>query len=330
MKNFVRSALLLTALSCPFVSFAGTTDCSNPCDITCDETSCGGKFNVGADYLYWKTKQDDLTAFFIDQSTNINNDTITLNNPRFSHESGFRVYAGYEFPCTEWQVEAIYTYAPGKGHYKHLVAGEKYNIDFFNISKLSGHWTSVLSYLDLEAARTIHCGDYFDIRPHMGVRLLWGDQRQFIDGLLVPDNDGVTTDLFDLERNKQKYHGYGIEGGLWTEWHVWCNVSFVGHFGGSIISLKERNHNSYISRLSDGSGSSIDTDTTVVKNRLDTYTPSLDAYLGIKYHANFCSVDVNAKLGWESHLWFDLGRVTLIDTGNLGMHGLTAGLDVSF
>lgn len=335
MKNFVRHSILLGATLGVFASTALTANCYSPClPSSCEWSACDGRFTLGADYLYWQTEQDGLPSIetgFVSQEEPFIFSHLKDKDPSFKYESGFRVYAGYALPCDQWELGAVYTYIPGKASVSHsIIAGEQAIDSLY--TEFQGKWSSTFSYLDIDLARTLKFGECFALRPHMGFRAMWGDQKWHDHNILQEPLFNVDVEVVNTvpEFDKQKYEGYGVEGGLWAEWNVFCNFSVIGHFGGSVLYTKNSYHTHLIYGLLQQDGQLGIFNEYFTKKSSWSATPSLDYFLGLRYADCFCDWDFSAHIGWESHVWFDLGNVTLLDEGNFTTQGLTVGLDVSF
>ncbi len=351
MKKIGFIATLLGALVGGFSSTAAFADC-NPCcaPSCCELTFCGGKFKVGADWLYGKAQQDGLLIGEIE--TNVLTTTPTTADghhirPKFDYENGFRVYGGFELPCDQWELGAAYVYTPGKGSTGfhtpaiNLPVGTTQTVEgFINtgetlLSGLSGSWKSNLNQVDLEFSRTIKCGECFKLRPHIGARAAWGNQKYHVAStLLVPITIDLVTEDFPLgtttqyDHYKQKFQGYGVEGGLWAEYNLSCGLSVVGHVGGSVLYSKFNTHH----RIEEATVTpttttllSVDTD----HDTIWTAIPTVEYFAGLQYADNMCDYDFSIHVGYAQQVFFDLNRMTRQD-GNYSFQGLVLGADVAF
>lgn len=337
MKNFVRNTLLLGAVLGASASAAHAACCPPTCEpYCCDDSLCGGQFTIGGEYLYWRTDQKNIVSYVTQRSINDRNSEEGVPQQNFWHvfdpdtkfESGYRVYAGYEFPCCQWEIGASYTYIPGKADL-HLVREDGFQPIIWTFDEIDGKWNSTFSYFDLDLARNLAFGECFTLRPHMGFRAIWGDQKWrdtnvFAYPYIYDPNINTAP-----ECNKQEYQGYGVEGGLWAEWNVACNFSVVGHFGGSIVYNRSTHKNTFVFGHLDETGVT-PADVTITRKTVYQAIPSVDYFLGLRYASCFCDWEISAHAGWESHVWFDLGNVFLFEKGNFSTQGLTAGLEVGF
>lgn len=346
MRNLFMPLLLLGAFFgvSPILQADLDNCCSEePCSyLDCCQTPkerC--KFSGGIDYLYWKSQQDGLlgatTGLPLPPITQLK----TLIHPDFIFESGYRLYAGFTMPCCDWEFTASYTNCPGRGNYKHISApctvtdanDQCFNIDSNLYSEFSGHWDSSFSYMDLDISQPFCLGKCFTLCPHAGFRAMWGNQKQKIDYTLLEPilNQKETAIVANSERvkSKQDHSGYGVEAGFWIESKLFCNISVIGHFGGSLL------YGSFTNKLIDVLGlETIDTFYTfsrdITQQHIHKAIPSADYFLGLQYEANYCGYPFELHAGWESHVWFDLGNILLVGAENYTTQGLTLGLDVQF
>lgn len=327
MKNFVRNALLLSAVAGVSASAPSAADCCYPTQPCCNEWGVSdGKFTLGADYLYWQSKQDNLDII----STTVTDGTTTRttdHHPNFKYESGYRVYANYQLPCDQWDIGASYTYVPTNAGAGNYTATTALSIGDGLFSAFDGKWNSTFQYADVEMARTLKFGESFRLRPHAGFRAAWGDQKVHFNGTFADPNVDFGNATNVATSLKQTFNAYGIEAGLWSEYVMFGNFSVVGHFGGSILYNEIKNKGSAVYSIVDVAGTNVVANDYASEN-VDTILPSLDYFLGVRWQDNFCDWDFSVHAGWEAHVWFDLGN--LYDRGNFTTQGLTAGLDVSF
>lgn len=337
MKKFAFTTLLLGALLGGFTTSASADDCCYQTPSYCDDTSlCYGKFTVNGDWLYWKVEQESL--YYADLLTNLSSANVPNSTydkaltPNFHYTNGFRVGIGYELPGDEWKFGVVYTYIPGHGKSNNTTENSTQSIsqDFSDdlASTYKTKWNLNFSYLDIDLARSISCGESFRLSPHIGFRGAWMNQKFHSSSILSTSTARSTN--YGYGKVEETLNGYGIEGGLWGEWNIGFNFSFVGHVGGSILysKFKGKFDTTQVNVAADG------TETTPIdqSNRfpITTSTPSVDYFVGLQYAANLCNFDVSAHIGWEQHIFFNMLNQVVNPEGNLSAQGLTLGLAVGF
>lgn len=338
-----RMALFLGLLGMALGSFSSSANADYCAYDPCEWSSCDGKFIFGADWLYWKMEQSNMNIATLSESV-LNSEGIptatalTELHPKHEFHNGFRVNAGYAMPCNGWELNVSYFNLPS--HAKKSAVAE-ISPDFplsipefiiFNTADFPGllpgtffsaldlKWDSNLQNVDVDIARTITFGECFKLRPHIGFRTTWMDQKyRFVAA-------DFTDDLLTTGKLSEKFNGYGVEGGVWASWEIGAGFSVVGHVGGSILYTKYRLHSTTLITV-------IETDeiafTLTEKDDLFLGLPSLDYFLGLQYTSNFCDTELSAYVGWEQHAWFDANQLARAG-GNLYTQGLTLGVGVAF
>ena len=313
-----------------------------------------GRFSIGADWLYWKASEDGLNySTFKNTATTIPGTTLTANSnsiqrPDFLWESGYKVYAGYELPCYEWEIDIIYTHAPHYIATSALIANSApiatppvQNIlllpTFLFTSPIAGavsttvvgstiaaEWKLDFDYIDFDLGHTLCLSDYLSLSPHIGVRYLWMKQRFEI---AYTGTDSGSAFVYATQMQERAW-GTGIEGGLWTNWQVGSNFSIIGHLGGSILYGNYK-LNSGLAVKSTRAGV-ITNVAEALSERICTSIPMVDYFIGVQYGLCLGDIEFNFNIGWEQHVVFNANRFTLSDTGDLSLQGLTLGGGFNF
>lgn len=325
-------------------------DCCNA------NSCCDGKFVVGAEWLYWRVEEDNLNAGLIqdvvddpiiDDYTSVTHKFNSNIEPKFNWDSGYRLYAGYEF-CDCWELDVIYTYLPSSAsttRYENIdtsltgqgifINGEQYPIlnggiiDSNKISHLNSYhakWSINTNCIDVDLTKTVCFGECLRLRPHVGFRAFWFDQKYRVDASFVqPVNRAGPSEQSRFINGdlKQTFNGYGVEGGLWADYEIGCGLSIVGHIGGAILYSKST-VKQYVETIL-----STDLTTNDYHSTSKIGTPMLDTFLGLQYADCICDMMFFGRVGWEQHVAFDVNRLAT-GHGNISGQGLTLGLGVGF
>lgn len=337
---------LLGVILCGMTAPLAAADCCYPCRNDCCEWSfCDGKIKLGADWLYWKVTEDNLNLGTVQtQSGGATSPSVTnIHSLRQkqcgNYDSGYRVNLGYELPCDCWEVNVAYTYMPAnsKGATVNLSGPASVIVpnvvDFpfasiftesgFVATSLSSKWNLTSNYIDVDIARTVCFGECLKIRPHIGFRAAWFDQNLRVSALSAIPGSPVT----DVEAVlKERFKGYGVEGGLWAEYNVGCGLSIVGHFGGSVLYSKFNMNTNATGNLVSPVAANLGT--IQACDSFCSATPTVDYFVGFQYADCMCDMLFSAHVGWEQRIWFDVNRIAR--DGNMGTQGLTLGLEVGF
>lgn len=281
--------------------------------------------------------------------------------PEKQWTSGFRVCAGYYVPCSNWEIGLSFAYLPSQNNnLRHSVIDNDdsssssnssengtSNSEFITLlngfpligngaasfTNITGQWKLKFAYGDLDFAREIYLCSNLNIKPHIGARGLWIEEKYHFDatGASTSQEFGRSEISFD-NFFKERINGYGIEGGLWVDWNIGCDFSIIGHFGGAIL-YSHYSVNSAIIESETTSGVLNPTPVVVgeihLKDKFWSANPMLDTFLGFEYASHFCDTAVFIRAGWEQHVIFDTNQWSR-DAGNLCLQGLTLGAGVAF
>jgi len=364
MKTFTFTALLLGAITGGFLSQAEAIP-YGPCrsSTCCDNSSFSdGRLTVGADWLYWNLQAEALPVYAVTDlappgsttvtATNQNRDVHYLNH---NYKSGYRVNIGYEFPCSNWEFGANYSYIPGYASTGSVTLGEPTatSTQILEIplpstvatnssnprtpsfaNTYNAHWKSNLSYMDLDLAHKVCFGECFTLHPHIGFRAAWGSQLYHGEAALDPTFMPI---FFGIESGtlkgtiKQHFHGYGVEGGLWANWDVCWGFSLVGHVGGSILLSHYHVNTKTTENDVATDGLPITPIVVTTTSSANCGTPTVDYFVGLAYSYEMCETVINAHIGWEQHLFFNNVHLNFNhDLGNFSAQGLTLGMNIGF
>lgn len=331
MKKHTILFNLVAIMLCGLTTPASADFCGQSCNNCCEWSMLDGKMTIGADWLYWKVQQDGVLPGAVVTTTTAENVTTVTSRrarPSFEWDSGFRVNLGYELPCDCWDINLAYTYVPSHAKINNFVAANT-TVVFApvigeNFSAYTSKWDFNGNNVDLDIGRTVAFGECLTLRPHVGFRTTWFDQKFRSVGT---NGDITQTALLERTSIKEKFCGYGVEAGLWTDYKLGCGISLVGHFGGSILYSKFKIDSSVVS-LTSVSGVETINALNLSSESYYTATPSVDYFVGLQYADTLCDMLFKARLGWEQHVLFDTNRY--LSTGNLSTQGLTLGLDIGF
>jgi len=325
--SFIMSlGILLCGLNSPLAAY----DCASPYIPNTDTFMCDSSFRIGADYLYWKVEQENLSAGSFTTIDGTSVDAKVLN-PDFNYQSGFKVNGGYELPGSEWGLGVEYSYIEANAGVsattdanERIVSNNPSSAIAF-LTDVDAKWNININQMDIDFARNIGFSEHFKIRPHAGFRTLWWHQTYTTRGTgLSSANPPVVVSLD--QHFKERLNSYGIEGGLWADWNIGYGVALVGHAGGSVLySTFKTIQIIDINNSTDGTllGESIR------KGTVRTGTPTFDYFIGLQYGDCFCNTYVAARLGWEQRIVLNASQYPGLQ-GNLSAAGLTAMLNVAF
>ena len=106
--------------------------------------------------------------------------------------------------------------------------------------------------------------------------------------------------MFGAVELAQRFHGYGVEGGLWSEWDIGAGFSLLWHVGRSILYSRFK-----ILRETKGF---LTEETDLVfrikgKHKVLTGIPTLDYFVGLQYVTLLFGAAFAIHAGWEQHIF---------------------------
>lgn len=304
-KIHIALALLLATSS--GVAYGDYRDMS-PCDAIesccpCPSSCCGGGF-VSLDLIYWRAFQSGIdTCIPTCESETVGSDGRTISNfkgrirnPHFHWNPGFRLAAGYDLPCSCWDLAASWThlYSHARGY------GVRWNINF--------------DVIDFVAAYDLEYDSCVSIWPFAGIRGARIHQKLHF-GDCHSSTPLSSRDLRVARNNKERFYGAGPLLGLEADWNIWCDFSLYAR--GSIAWL----YGNYHLRLKEFDESIDSVNFRSLRKHLDGTIAACDAGLGVRWHTCFCdNMRLILQLGLEHHRYFDYNR--FCSYGDLSFDGL--------
>ena len=193
---------------------------------------------------------------------------------------------------------------------------------------ISSKWQNNLNNFDIDFGKNIIINSCVKIRPHVGLRFTWLDQKIFSNqNLTAITLDATTTcNINQSIQMKELFSGVGLEGGLSTEWDLTRGFSFLGSVGGAILYSKSNlSANTHISKKLTTAGVSTTTLHTIrAKEVIRTAAPMFNYFFGLKYtDYSYCN-GYSLALGFEQDVLIDPSR------GLLSGQGLTLSLNFDF
>jgi hypothetical protein len=283
------------------------TQCWDAQDYCCQTQCCErskGRFFVGADLLYWTPRTQGVELDFgrssIVQTTVGDDVTITAMDeldvdPKFKWNAGYRIAAGYQFACSDLEIDAFWTHFQSTG--SRCVSGER---DLLN----SGKYRVKLDQFDVVMAYNVCLASSLTFKPFFGVR---GTRiRQSVraevttDILFAPDTLATGTRTWN---DKQRFTGIGPVLGFQGDWNIGKGFGIYGSAAGSVLygfdKIRFENSEVFSAPISDAVF-------TEGKKNLHRYNCNMDLAVGLRWQT--CIMDkfqLTMKLGFEHHQYFN-------------------------
>ncbi len=237
----------------------------------------------------------------------------TIQSLDWHTNSGFRVGAGYQLPGQPWQVGVVYTYlhshddrtvgAPAGGEaFATLTRGG--GVD--EVQTAAGSTNLDFNVIDLLAYRPFTVGPNLNVRPFVGGRFAWIDQK-----LTAVYNGGFSGAVNDVVSSPVYFRGGGLTGGARAFWRWYNNFGLYGRFTGSLLSGQFRN---FLTEANNNGATPI----VDVREQYYQIVPVMELGLGLAWqgeHARF-------SVGYELQNWFNMvNSPTFPSPSNIGLLG---------
>ncbi len=322
-------------------------------------------FFVTGDFLYWIAHEEGLEYATRGIKGQVGapgaskDQTIppgTAHNVHFQWGPGFRVGAGYTLPKSFWDLGLTWTHYnnDAKGSASHegdfrfnplwaVLNHPLETIDAGQLTSASAEWRLHYNTLDLELSRYFFPNKYLSLKPHLGVRAAWIDQKYDIRYMFALAG-AVTNLLTDVSiKNDNDYSGAGFKIGIDSLWHI---NRYFGIFGNGSFSLLGGNFEVKDQQTTLSSNSVTSTQPNLgFINTHDNFfqlIPELEIALGLNFQATpkreRYRFELNA--GWEYLLWFDQNQIRnytnaqngkyVRQRGNLQLMGFTLDAKLHF
>jgi hypothetical protein len=290
---------------------------------------------VFGELLYWKANETGLPLAAVNRGSSENLAHSKGVNLRGKWDLGFRVGIGYNIPHDGWDSSLAWLRYHSSGPTSRIHSEENHFVfpSFFPstdpiaiqgvCSRAKGQWSLLLDQLDLDLGREFFVSKWLTLRPQIGVRTNWIDQKpkvKYNDFLLLgfPKNSVRV-------KYRDQWWGIGLVGGLGTQWGLWEDWSIFGNLAGAILygdhrirmRVKDRPPTTsqfFTSSLPKGVFARL-------KNNMRNVVPILDLELGLRWDWMFANdrLHLGAECGWENHLYFSQNQFPIFCDGlNMG------------
>lgn len=318
----------------------------------------GADLFITADFTWWTAHEDGLVFTMIEEDAVIGQQVpeTTVPVPDFKWKPGFKVGAGYNFCHDGWDVYLEYTWFRSSDNKRSISVdpdgpdlsdtfwriNDPFMSDTFPLVRFDHYeagsikWGVQLNVFDLELGRNFYISRRLMLRPHFGLKGMWGDQtlKVRLDEIGPPD---VIRFISSMD-NKVNNWGIGIRAGIDTAWHFSESFSVLGEFALTGLWEQFKGH-----RKDETTVLSSDPITEMLVGPVGTVTssvnhsqnfyalrPILEWFLGLRWEMWTCGDSFHFAIdaGWEQQLWFDQNQFLKVrtvdaDRGDLSLQGLT-------
>ncbi len=315
----------------------------------------GSNLFVQGDALYWRATENGLAPVMRGERV-VNNGATAIEGKyqelKFKWDWGYRVGVGYNLPHDKWDLLLNWTHvcttakrtdvqnfvptgASGTLLYPVWVDGTVLsNFDTTAVILASAaRWRLHLNLLDFEIGRQFFVSKWLTLRPHLGLRSAWINQKYQIAYAAI---DPPNTLAYAIQM-KNEFWGLGVRGGLDTQWGVFKEISIYGNLALSLLyghfDVKEE-----IAFTSTGANPLA----LRTKDPFNTTRAITDLAIGLRWDHSFVErLHLRLQAGWEHHLFFGQNQFylntsgfpainTRFDNKDLALQGWTFGTRLDF
>lgn len=294
------------------------------CNAMCFEdqyTDSLKDWNITIEGLYWKACEDgiaygtqtEIDEIVVDQPVTIHS---KIKTPHFDWDWGFRLGGEYELPCDCWGIALYWTHFQSRAHARHRDVPEP-GVSFFTpgwgatsfnglgtnaIADTNAHLKLHVDIFDVQLGRHYCLSPCLTIRPHLGIRAAWINQKYRIHNFSV--NEAGERTLVQNVRLRSDFEGVGLHGGVDTLWDLGCGFGLYGSAGVSGLYGRFDNNSSDFYTFFTGTTTEFNVHQ---KDHFCGCRAFTDAALGLSWKTSFCndSIAVVFRLGWEHHLFIN-------------------------
>lgn len=272
---------------------------------------CWG-FYIAVDPFIWQAHENGLPIAIETSAPSFFNSSgeNKVKNLSFDWNFGFRLAAGLNLDYDGWDTVLTWTRWHTRAN-KHFAApqnstllpaqGTPASIFSATASSSKGHWKLHLNMLDWDLAREFYVSKHLTLRPYIGLRTAWIDQKfvtRFENLSLNPLVPGVTHKV----KAKNEYWGIGPRGGIDTLWDIGCGWGLFGNYSAELLyGFFDTDMDEY---SVDSSGIS-----SIIQRTDDFYHVGraiTDMQIGIRYDWIACDecYHFGIEAGWEHHMFW--------------------------
>jgi|GEM_PF-801025 len=345
----------LTADSTTYTNSDSDASCSPcfPCtpSIFCyrNNPCCKGGY-LESEFIYWRTIQDNSDYALSGQTLDpleSNGMVGDLKNTRFDWDLGFRIKLGYQFDVDPWGIEGGFTYFRNRGSSKTFGNSE------VGLTNLVGTFSQEFPFGFSDVATTVASSNIgltaqlFDLlvfkklvlENSLIVKLFSGFSAGSLseDWNIVYRSPAIATKVI----NDWDFNGYGLKGGVETDWHIGRGLSISSLFAlSTLVGTYENTRAIKTYEFVDDLDTIIVADAHLKDNRA---AYNFQIFMGPSYGVAFDTWDFLMTLGYEINGWFNLHEIMKTEVANfsntrssrfidgiVAMQGVTANLTFNF
>jgi len=320
----------------------------------CPQESSKIGLSFSADYLYWKTQEEQLypVIFVKSSDSEQTQQEISPTNQKFEYTSGFRVALGYEFPCTSYDIKFAWTRihprttakfeSPDPKMFIAIPFSSLTDSDVPHAGSVVSRWHLNYDMLDLDLGREYALCNCFTFRPHIGLKGGWINQTQKMQVNDITLGQSPVIDITQgTAHRRNDFNGIGPSIGVDMRFALGSQFGVFGGVSGALlygqfdlmnkIFIADTLNNYY--ELSGPKTINLESSEYFV-------SPTVQVLLGGDWATCFCEKYwIRLGVAYEVLYWWDqmksnnsINQTLFVNSpsGNLMMHGLTVQASFEF
>ena len=330
--------------------------CSNPCQDPCNDCCGFGGFELGADFLWWKTCVDDL-----DVGYSLVDDVNSLHSNRSYHykticpdwEPGVRVFLAKPDLWCNWVLEGSYTYikptqsksftSPADGSIYSSLSDDLTAIRVgSDLEKIHANWKATYQTFDVLLGYPLEFCQCQHFTPYFGIAGLFLDQSLNSRGNYASDSL-IAADYFRTHW-KSDLWAVGLKLGTAYEYALCDGFKLIANGSATIVAGEAKNHNT--SSYFDNTGTPFEYTNSYHDDESCHCIPGWHLQAGALYETCWCDWELFFRVGYEFVQWYNVpnarrffyangenefeARSTSPSTSEFGFNGLFLGAGVKF
>ncbi len=276
-------------------------------------------FSLYADALLLQAKEQGLEFAIQDANgaaTNIRSGVVkgfSKSRSDYDYNPGLRVGMGFLFGEDVWNCDIVWSFLKITNSRSVLAPGTGVLIPLWLIptvnqtnQTLHATWDTNFNVLDFRMGKAFHISRSLIANPHFGGRIAFIDQHFSVHyGGYYGAKRGA------ISHNDNDFAGFGLRGGLDTEWNLVPDFALIGNIAGSLLW----GHFETAQNLAQGIDQGYDLAQNINQN-----APNLEMAIGVSWGRSFRrdQFRLDARLAYEFQQWWDMNQLRRFWSGGPG------------
>ncbi|MDR3624097.1 MAG: Lpg1974 family pore-forming outer membrane protein [Chlamydiales bacterium] len=282
------------------------------------------RVSVFADLLVWNATESGADNWAQVFSTSGFSPTIDVLDVAFDWNPGIRLGLNWDMGYDGWDTQFFYTWFCTHGYDQDMAPAGGYVASSFignffannsGGTGLSGpkyqsaniKWSLYFSIFDWELGRNFQVANILTLRPFIGLKGGWINQR--IDSNWQNPIDTTPSFTSAVENLKNDFWGIGPSLGLNTKWDLGSSFHFFGDFSGALLW----GHWTFADLYQNNVPESV----TVNLSNINGVAPMTRAFMGFGWQKCWSGSRICMRLGYEMQFWLNQLQYYVYNTARL-------------